>query len=73
MQTNAALAALPASRKTLRLIHVPGHPRIREQFQEYLPHSKAIAFGVDASTISRNGPAVAEYDHITPLLVPATH
>ena len=61
MQTNAALAVLPNIQKTVRLIDVPGHPRIRDQFQEYLPHSKAIAFVVDSSTISRNGPAVAEY------------
>lgn len=61
MQTNAALVALPSAHKALRLIDVPGHPRIRDQFQEYLPHSKAIAFVVDSSTISRNGPAVAEY------------
>ena len=37
-----------------------GHPRIRNQFQEHLATTKAIAFVVDASTISRNGPAVAE-------------
>ncbi|KAI0773714.1 signal recognition particle receptor beta subunit-domain-containing protein [Fomes fomentarius] len=64
MQTNAALVALPSTDQTLRLIDVPGHPRIRNQFQEYLPHSKAIAFVVDSSTISRNGPAVAEHLHL---------
>ena len=61
MQTNAALMTLSQDRKTLRLIDVPGHPRIRDQFQEYLPHAKAVAFVVDSSTISRNGAAVAEY------------
>ncbi|KAI0636724.1 P-loop containing nucleoside triphosphate hydrolase protein [Trametes polyzona] len=64
MQTNAALVALPSAHKTLRVIDVPGHPRIRDQFQEHLPHAKAIAFIVDASTVSRNGAAVAEHLHM---------
>ncbi|RPD66379.1 P-loop containing nucleoside triphosphate hydrolase protein [Lentinus tigrinus ALCF2SS1-7] len=64
MQTNAALMVLPQGHKTLRLIDVPGHPRIRDQFQEYLPHAKAVAFVVDSSTISRNGAAVAEHLHM---------
>ncbi|RDX56506.1 P-loop containing nucleoside triphosphate hydrolase protein [Lentinus brumalis] len=64
MQTNAALMALPQAHKTLRLIDVPGHPRIRDQFREYLPHAKAVAFVVDSSTISRNGAAVAEHLHM---------
>lgn len=61
MQTNTALVALPSTHKTLRVIDVPGHPRIRDQFQEHLPDAKAIVFVVDASTVSRNGAAVAEY------------
>ncbi|KAI8989680.1 P-loop containing nucleoside triphosphate hydrolase protein [Trametes punicea] len=64
MQTNASLVALSSSHKTLRIIDVPGHPRIRGQFQEYLPEAKAIAFVVDASTVSRNGAAVAEHLHM---------
>ena len=40
---------------------VPGHPRIREQFREHLTDAKAVVFVVDASTVSRNGPIVAEY------------
>ncbi|KAJ8456155.1 hypothetical protein ONZ51_g12252 [Trametes cubensis] len=64
MQTNAALVALPSSRKTLRVVDVPGHPRIRDQFQEHLPQAKALAFVVDASTVSRNGAAVAEHLHM---------
>lgn len=61
MQTNTALVALPSTHKTLRVIDVPGHPRIRDQFQEHLPDAKGIVFVVDASTVSRNGAAVAEY------------
>jgi signal recognition particle receptor subunit beta len=34
---------------------------MRDQFREYLSDTKAIAFVVDASTVSRNGAAVAEY------------
>ncbi|KAH9857146.1 P-loop containing nucleoside triphosphate hydrolase protein [Lenzites betulinus] len=64
MQTNAALVPLPASHKTVRIIDVPGHPRIRDQFQEYMSDAKAIAFIVDASTVSRNGAAVAEHLHM---------
>ena len=47
--------------KTLRVIDVPGHPRIRDQFREHLKEAKAVAFVVDCSTISRNGSVVAEY------------
>lgn len=60
MQTNLAVVALPNVRKTIRAIDVPGHPRIRDQFKDYLPEAKAVAFIVDASTVSRNGAAVAE-------------
>ncbi|KAI0372913.1 P-loop containing nucleoside triphosphate hydrolase protein [Pilatotrama ljubarskyi] len=63
MQTNAALVALPSTHRILRVIDVPGHPRIRDQFQEHLPQAKGIAFIVDASTVSRNGAAVAEHLH----------
>jgi len=63
MQTNSAVVALPLTHKTLRLIDVPGHPRLRDQYREHLPEAKAVAFIVDASTISRVGPAVAEHLH----------
>jgi len=48
----------------LRLIDVPGHPRIRAQFREYLGGTKGIVFVVDTSTIARNGASVAEHLHI---------
>lgn len=60
MQTNLAEVTLPNAQKTIRTIDVPGHPRIRDQFKDYLPEAKAVAFVVDASTVSRNGAAVAE-------------
>ncbi|KAJ7709754.1 signal recognition particle receptor beta subunit-domain-containing protein [Mycena rosella] len=64
LQTNASTVALPALKKTLTVVDIPGHPRIRNQVNEYIADSKAIAFVVDASTVSRNGPAVAEHLHI---------
>ncbi|EKM55187.1 uncharacterized protein PHACADRAFT_255640 [Phanerochaete carnosa HHB-10118-sp] len=63
MQTNMANISLPPSNKALRIIDVPGHPRIRDQFREYMSDAKAVAFVVDASTISRNGAAVADHLH----------
>ena len=60
LQANSTVVALSAS-KTLRVVDVPGHPRIRDQFRDHLGIAKAIVFVVDASTISRNGHAVAEY------------
>ncbi|KAI0934748.1 hypothetical protein AcV5_006490 [Taiwanofungus camphoratus] len=63
MQTNSSVVALPLTHKTIRVIDIPGHPRIRDQFREHLSDAKAIAFVVDASTVSRIGPAVAEHLH----------
>ena len=60
MQTNSSVIALSETSKTLRVIDVPGHPRVRNQFREHLGDAKAIAFVVDASTVSRNGAVVAE-------------
>ncbi|KAG1827129.1 signal recognition particle receptor beta subunit-domain-containing protein [Suillus subaureus] len=47
----------------LPVIDIPGHPRIRNQFQEHLVNARAVVFVVDASTISRNGSTVAEHLH----------
>lgn len=60
LQANSVHMTLSPT-KTLRVIDVPGHPRIRDQFREHLKDAKAIAFVVDCSTISRNGSVVAEY------------
>lgn len=60
LQTNSVQMTLSPT-KTLRVIDVPGHPRIRDQFREHLKDAQAIAFVVDCSTISRNGSGVAEY------------
>jgi len=63
LQTNSSVIALTPTNKTLCLVDVPGHPRMRDQFQEYLPDAKAVVFVVDTSTVSRNGAAVAEHLH----------
>lgn len=60
MQTNSSVYSI-SSNKSFLVVDIPGHPRIRTQVQEHLSSAKAIAFVVDASTISRNGAAVAEY------------
>lgn len=60
LQTNSVQMTLSPT-KTLRVIDVPGHPRIRDQFREHLKDAKVVAFVVDCSTISRNGSVVAEY------------
>ena len=60
LQENSALYSLHGSKKEIRIIDVPGHPRLRGQFQEHLQNAKAVAFVVDANTISRDGAAVAE-------------
>jgi len=59
LQVNTSLVPLSPVR-FLPVVDVPGHPRIRDQFQEHLTTTRAVAFVVDASTISRNGSIVAE-------------
>lgn len=44
----------------LRLVDIPGHPRIRAQFSGYIGAAKGIVFVVDASSIARNSASVAE-------------
>lgn len=59
LQTNSSTFTLPGS-KPINIVDVPGHPRIRDQFRDYLSDAKFVAFVVDASTVSRNAAAVAE-------------
>ncbi|KZV82293.1 P-loop containing nucleoside triphosphate hydrolase protein [Exidia glandulosa HHB12029] len=61
MQPN--IGVLSGPEKT-RLVDVPGHPRLRVQdLADHLPAAKGVLFVVDASTIARNGTAVAEHLH----------
>jgi len=63
LQTNSSIISVSSSNKTLQIVDIPGHPRIRDQFLEHLPDAKAVLFVVDTNTISRNGAAVAEHLH----------
>lgn len=60
MQINQSVLTLP-QHAPLTVVDVPGHPRIRGQFKEHMLDARTIIFVVDASTVSRNAPAVAEY------------
>jgi signal recognition particle receptor subunit beta len=60
LQANSSVVALPALKKALTVVDIPGHPRIRDQVNDYIADAKAIVFVVDSSTVSRNGPVVAE-------------
>ncbi|KDQ17919.1 hypothetical protein BOTBODRAFT_29229 [Botryobasidium botryosum FD-172 SS1] len=62
--TITSIRLSPDAPAPIKLIDVPGHPRIRDQFTEYLPDAKAVVFVVDTSTIARNGAAVAEHLHL---------
>lgn len=61
LQTNSSLITLPNIKHPIQAVDIPGHPRIRVQYRDYFNDAKAVVFVVDASTISRNGAAVAEY------------
>ncbi|KAK2466714.1 hypothetical protein APHAL10511_000972 [Amanita phalloides] len=63
LQTNSAVYQFAKSNKAIRIIDVPGHPRLRDQFRNYLTDARAVAFVVDANSISRSGAAVAEHLH----------
>ncbi|EPS93312.1 hypothetical protein FOMPIDRAFT_1136422 [Fomitopsis schrenkii] len=59
MQSNVSVMAA----QQLRVADVPGHPRIRDQYRDYMGDARGIAFVVDSSTVSRNGAMVAEHLH----------
>ena len=59
MQPNTSTFVL-SPKKTIQITDIPGHPRLRGQFEEHMPNTRAIGFVVDANTISRNAAAVAE-------------
>ena len=65
MQTNVSVMTL-SSNKPIRIIDVPGHPRLRDQFQDHLSDAKAVGFVVDTNSVSRNAPAVAEWVFVDP-------
>jgi len=63
LQTNSSLIILPNMKQPVQAVDIPGHPRIRVQYRDHFDDAKAVVFVVDASTVSRNGAAVAEYLH----------
>ncbi|ESK84903.1 signal recognition particle receptor subunit [Moniliophthora roreri MCA 2997] len=63
LQTNVSLLRIPGKKQPFKVIDIPGHPRIRDQFKEFLGDAKAVVFVVDANTVSRNGTLVAEHLH----------
>ncbi|TFK63225.1 hypothetical protein BDN72DRAFT_847800 [Pluteus cervinus] len=64
LQPSSSLVSLLDSKKTWKVIDIPGHPRVRDHYREHLEEAKVVAFVVDTSTISRNGSAVAEHLHL---------
>ncbi|KAF8758662.1 Signal recognition particle receptor beta subunit [Rhizoctonia solani] len=59
IQSNSALYTTSHGR-TLRLVDIPGHPRLRDQFTDHLEDTAAVVFVVDSASVARNGTAVAE-------------
>ncbi|KZO97870.1 P-loop containing nucleoside triphosphate hydrolase protein [Calocera viscosa TUFC12733] len=50
--------------KLIRVIDIPGHPRLRNRFKEHLATVDGVVFTVDANTVARNGAIVAEHLHL---------
>jgi signal recognition particle receptor subunit beta len=59
IQSNSTLYTTSHGR-TLRLVDIPGHPRLRDQFTDHLEDTAAVIFVVDSASVARNGAAVAE-------------
>ena len=70
MVPNTAVLINAGSKTRTRLVDIPGHPRLRTQgLQDYIGGAKAVLLVVDASTVARNGAAVAECVYSTFLFV----
>ncbi|WVF72454.1 hypothetical protein IAT40_007269 [Kwoniella sp. CBS 6097] len=46
--------------KNLRLIDLPGHPRLRDQLKKHVKEASAVVFVVDVQAVVRNAASVAE-------------
>ncbi|ODN89184.1 signal recognition particle receptor subunit beta [Cryptococcus wingfieldii CBS 7118] len=46
--------------KQVRLVDLPGHPRLRDEVKKYEAEAAAVVFVVDIQGVIRNGPGVAE-------------
>ncbi|KAI8377774.1 uncharacterized protein BYT42DRAFT_571637 [Radiomyces spectabilis] len=47
--------------KTFDLVDMPGHERVRYQYADFLPVTRAVVYVVDSTSVSRNIRAVGEY------------
>ncbi|KAK1924738.1 signal recognition particle receptor beta subunit-domain-containing protein [Papiliotrema laurentii] len=56
----------PSVTKPVKLVDLPGHPRLRDEIHASLPDASAVVFVVDIAAVVRNAAAVAE--QIPPLL-----
>lgn len=69
LQLNSTTITLPpsdddsakAKSKSFKVIDVPGHPRVRDQFREHLTDAKVVAFVIDAAGLTRNQQQVGEW------------
>ncbi|KAI9251605.1 signal recognition particle receptor beta subunit-domain-containing protein [Sporodiniella umbellata] len=53
--------SLIVSGKTLDLVDLPGHERVRFRFLDFLPVARCIVFMIDSTTINRQIRPVSEY------------
>ena len=63
--TNIALAESPnepeGPSKLIRLIDLPGHPRLQDDVKAHLSEADGLVFVVDVQALLRNAGAIAEY------------
>ncbi|KAI8063326.1 signal recognition particle receptor beta subunit-domain-containing protein [Gongronella butleri] len=53
--------ALVLDNKTLEVVDIPGHERLRSRYTDFLNVARCIVFVVDSTTVHRNVRPVAEY------------
>jgi signal recognition particle receptor subunit beta len=51
-------------RHVLKLMDVPGHPKLRHAYQQELQTALGIVFVVDSTTVTKQPRPVAEYLHV---------
>ena len=52
----------PESRsKQIRLLDLPGHPRLQDDIKAHLPEADGVVFVVDVQSLLKNAGAIAEY------------
>lgn len=48
------------SSKQIRLVDLPGHPRLKDEFKKYVDDASAVIFVVDIVALVRNAGPIAE-------------